>query len=66
MKIVRKSPFSGKTNEMEIPVTPEQLDQWHNGELIQKAMPNLTPDQREFIMTGITPEEWAETFGDER
>jgi len=58
MKIVRKSPFSGKTNEMEIPVTQEQLDQWTNGMLIQNAMPNLTPDEREFIKTGMTEEDW--------
>ena len=62
MKIVRKSPLNGKTNEMEIPVTQEQLDQWNNGMLIQNAMPNLTPDEREFIMTGITEEEWDDLF----
>jgi len=25
----------------------------------------LTPDQREFLMTGITPEEWEAEFGGE-
>lgn len=63
MKIVRKSPFSGKVNEMEIDVTKEQLQQWKSGEKIQNVMSHLTPDEREFIMTGITPEEWAATFG---
>ena len=28
------------------------------GALIQDAMPHLDPDQREFLMTGITPAEW--------
>lgn len=60
MKITRTSPFSGKVNTMDIDITEEQLKQWHDGRLIQHAMPNLTPDEREFIMTGITPEEWAE------
>ena len=32
--------------------------------LIQDACPDLTEDQREFIMTGITSEEWAAEFGD--
>ena len=52
---------------MDIPVTEEQLAAWDSGTLIQNAMPNLTPDQREFIMTGITPEQWVEMFrkGDE-
>jgi hypothetical protein len=49
-------------NEWDIPVTQEQLDAWARGMLIQQAMPDLTPDQREFIMTGITPAEWDETF----
>lgn len=62
MIIKRKSPFSGKENEQDIPVTQEQLDKWKGGMLIQNAMPNLTADQREFLMTGITKEEWEETF----
>lgn len=48
---------------MDIPVTQDQLDRYNNGsKSIQNAMPRLTPDQREFIMTGITPEEWNNTF----
>ena len=64
MLVKRTSPFSGKTHIMDIPVTQEQIDAWHNGALIQNAMPRLTPDQREFIKTGITAEEWEETFHD--
>lgn len=62
MKIARVCPFTKKFNEMEIDVTPEQMTAWQNGELIQNAMPNLTADEREFIMTGITPEVWDEIF----
>jgi hypothetical protein len=29
------------------------------------VFPNLTPSQREFVMTGITDEEWEEAFGGE-
>ena len=65
MIIKRRSPFSGKENTMDIVVTDEQIFAWMNGELIQRAMPELTPDEREFIMSGITPEEWNETFGKE-
>ena len=49
---------------MEIDVTPDQLWHWDHGVPIQDAMPNLTPDEREFIKTGITPKEWDEMFGD--
>lgn len=65
MQITRRSPFSGKVNTLEIPVTQAQIDAWQNGALIQNAMPNLTADEREFIKTGITSQEWDETFGDE-
>ena len=65
MLISRISPFSGKTHEMEIPVTQEQLDNWAQGALIQNAMPNISPEQREFIKTGITPEEWNNTFSED-
>ena len=64
MLIKRTCPFTGKQNELEIDVTEEQLLKWQNGTLIQNAMPNLTPDEREFIMTGITAEEWDKTFKD--
>ena len=65
MEITRKSPFSGKWNTKEIPVTLEQLAKWEGGMLIQYAMPNLSADDREFIKTGITPTEWEAAFGDE-
>lgn len=63
MLITRKSFLSGKTRTLEIPITQEQLDIWENSSrLIQEVMPNLTPAQREFIMTGVTDDEWDETF----
>jgi len=63
MLITRTSPFTRKVNTMDINVTEAQIAAWQNGKLIQHAMPNLTADEREFIMTGITPEDWANTFG---
>jgi hypothetical protein len=62
MLITRTSKISGETRTLEMPVTQEQLDSWYNGELIQKAMPNLTDAQREFIKSGIIDEEWDEMF----
>lgn len=63
MLIQRVSMLSGARNAREIPVTQEQLDAWNSGVLIQNAMPNLSADDREFIKTGITPEEWEDLFG---
>ena len=60
MEITRKSKLTGITRTQDIPVTEDQLKDWQEGMLIQKAMPNLTAEQREFIMTGITDDEWQE------
>lgn len=65
MRIERKSPFSGKVHEMDLPVTEDELAHWASGALAQNVWPHLTPDQREFIMTGITPEEWKAAFAAE-
>ena len=64
MKIKKQSPFSGQWNVLEIDVTDAQIAAWENGMLAQDAFPQLSADDREFIMTGITPEEWKETFGE--
>ena len=65
MKVTMKSALSGKENSMELDITPAQLKDWQSGTLIQRAMPNLTANEREFLMTGITREEWDELFPDE-
>ena len=65
MLITRKSLISGNINTMSLPITEEQYNAWEQGTLVQVAMPHLSPDEREFVMSGITPEEWAETFGEE-
>ena len=64
MLIERESPLSCNKNVLDIPVTVAQIAAWKGGELIQRAMPNLTADEREFLMTGITAEEWENTFGE--
>ena len=63
MLVTRRSPFSHKENTIDLDITTEQLARYENGEeLIQNVFPNLSPEHREFIMTGITPEEWNATF----
>jgi hypothetical protein len=63
MQITRKSPISGKYNTKEIEINDVQYDNWMSGQLIQDAMPHLSADDREFIKSGITPEEWEQIFG---
>ncbi len=58
MIIEKKSLITGEYHTMDIPVTRQQLTKWDCGELIQNVMPHLTLEQREFLISGTTPEEW--------
>jgi len=58
MKITRRSGFSNIVRTKEINITEKELKRWHRGEHIQNVVPHLSADDREFIMTGITAEEW--------
>ena len=58
MLITKTSPLTGMLNTMDIDVTELQIAQWERGMLIQEAMPLLTRDEREFIMTGFTAADW--------
>lgn len=42
------------------------FDLWERGLLIQQAFPMLTDDEREFILTGLTPEEWVEIWSNDK
>jgi len=64
MQITMTSMISGKTTTRDIDVEPEQVAAWQNGMLIQDAMPELSASDREFIMSGITQEEWDGIFKD--
>jgi len=68
--ITRTSSISGKDNTREIDVCPFALNRWDRTDLavrpfVQDAFPHLSADDREFIKTGITPEEWDAMFEDE-
>ena len=63
MLITRKSAFTNNVHTMDINVTHEDFEKLESGWLIQSAMPHISADEREFIMTGITPQEWEDAFG---
>ena len=65
----RPSPFSQRKEDFIRNFTPEQLTEqqllnWECGMSIQKAMPNLTEEQREMFLTGIDEAEQSILFGD--
>jgi hypothetical protein len=63
MIIQRKSPLTGELNSREIDICQSQIDAWEGGMLIQDAMPDVSKDDREFIMSGSTPVDWDKMFG---
>lgn len=59
IKVTRTSMLTGKTATLDLPITRQQLGAYLSGNvLLQDAFPELAPPLREFIKTGITPEEW--------
>ncbi len=61
VRVTRRSGLTGEvhTRTIENGVVL-QIRQWVNGDggFIQDIMPQVSKDDREFIMSGITPEEW--------
>jgi len=64
--VSKQSIFSGKVNQMVLPLRQGQIEYWLDScLLIQDVLPDLSDDQREFLLSGSTPEEWDEMFGDD-
>lgn len=64
----RQSIITGKESSIVVEMPIEEFiycfSLWaHDNCLIQDVFPELTEDEREFIMSGITIEEWTELYG---
>ena len=60
--VIKQSAVTGHTNSMELPVTLSEIARHEQGELAQNVWPDLSPDHREFLISGVTPEEWITLF----
>ena len=54
---------TGKPYSVTVP--GDELYAYRRGAYIQDAMPSVSKDDREFLMSGMSPEGWNETFGGE-
>ena len=63
MKVECRCPMCGKINTVEI--TESQWWRWQMGEHIQNVAPELSPDEREMLISGICPKCWDNMFGAE-
>lgn len=68
MLVTMKSQVSGKLNELELDISEKQWLEYHSHDRrhVQDIFPNLTPPEREFLISGTTPDEWKEMFGEGR
>tara|TARA_B110000444_G_C18670448_1_gene514963 strand:+ start:196 stop:438 length:243 start_codon:yes stop_codon:yes gene_type:complete len=41
-----------------------QYTSWKKGEFIQQVMPELSSEDREFLISGMTPAMWDNIFGE--
>ena len=64
MRVIKTSIITGNTASMDLDVTEAQLVAWRQGALIQEVMPHLSADEREFLISGITPAERDEHMRD--
>ena len=58
-----KCPHCNDFSEVAVPV--EGFRRWQAGEYIQDALPELSCDDREILISGICPDCWADIFGED-
>lgn len=62
MLVTKTSSLTGVLHTIDIDISKEELERverrYESGELIQHIVPNLSFVEREFLMTGITEDEW--------
>lgn len=63
--ITKTSLLSGVTRTRHLDITREQELRIQAGELVQDVAPHLSADDREFLISGITTDEWEQMLGEE-
>ena len=61
MLITKASMLTGVTHTRDVPVDHARLAAWEAAGrpgLIQKVFSDLSADDREFLLSGVTPDEW--------
>ena len=70
VKVTKLSPFTGKENTLDLPISSAALNAWLGAgpddpkRFVQVSFPDLSDAEREFLVTGITPQEWDDYMPD--
>lgn len=66
MLVTKTSQLAKTESTLDLDITQDQLNRvnlrYTTGELIQNIVPNLSVEEREFLISGITPTEWNQLF----
>lgn len=62
-RVVGRCVVTDEVHEITVPTAG--LNAWIRGELIQRALPTVSNEDREFLLSGTSPEGWRLLFGDE-
>jgi hypothetical protein len=63
MLVTRISAFTGKSNIKDLPITQFQMEKFESKtDYVNNIFFNLSPEDKQFIQTGVTKEEWAEVL----
>lgn len=63
MKVEMRSRMTNRLHVREIEITEEEWRRIQDGELVHLVVPHLSPGDREYLISGITNEEWESYFG---
>jgi len=63
--VTKTMPFPSLKTIGDILALEKFEEKYPHVKLIQDALPMLSNEEREFLITGLTPEEWHELFGEE-
>lgn len=61
--ITKPCPYCERIQKVAVPESGFKA--WKSGTRIQDALPGLTADEREILLSGICPECWDANFGEE-
>ena len=64
MKITKNCIYTNRKNTLDINITAEQYTQFKQGEDIDLVMPDITYEERTFLLTGALPDDEDSVYQD--
>lgn len=62
MQITRRNALNGELETRDVDITPEEWHRFLMGEALQKVAPQLSVNDRRFIIYGVNEHQYADMF----